>query len=118
MAQLESMIQSNLGIADQFVQSFERPYGRLWKKQLLVDAKKTNIEQFARAISSHASDARWQQLRETGSRLGSTAALVGVILLLYFFVNAVTKGYFVWRSRAIALLLALVGVITIIALVQ
>jgi hypothetical protein len=41
--------------------------------------------------------------------------LVVVILLLYFFVNAVTKGYFVWRLRAVALLLAIVGLLTVLA---
>ena len=40
-----------------------------------------------------------------------------VIGLLYAFVNAVTKGYFMWRLRAVAFLAAIATVLIVFAVV-
>lgn len=110
--QVESALSRGVGITDRLVQQFERPYGKVWKQSLLIDQSKGTIDRYAREISAVARADRAQQV----GTWGSTAALVSVIVLLYFFVNAVTKGYFVWRLRAVALLVAIAGILSIMAL--
>jgi hypothetical protein len=114
--QIQSSMNQDVGVADQFVQGFDRPYGRVWKKSLLIDATPTTIDKLARKISLAARQDLAQRNAESWRTWGSTGGLVVVILLLYFFVNAVTKGYFVWRLRAVALLLAIVGLLTVLAM--
>ena len=43
------------------------------------------------------------------------AAFLAVIVLLYMLVNSLTKGYFMWRLRAGALLLTIVGILVALA---
>jgi hypothetical protein len=114
--QIQASLNRDLGVADQFVQRFDRPYGRVWKKSLLIDATPATIDKLARNISLAARQDLARRTSENWRTWGSTGGLVGVILLLYFFVNAVTKGYFVWRLRAVALLLAIVGLLTVLAM--
>lgn len=109
--QTEAALSRGVGIADRLVQQFDRPYGKVWKQSLLIDASKSTLDRYARDISAVARADRAQQV----GTWGSTAALVAVIVLLYFFVNAVTKGYFVWRLRAVALLVAIAGILSIMA---
>ncbi len=116
VGQIETQLQRNVGIADQFVQRFDRPYGRVWHKMLLLDGSKSTIDTLARNIAARARADYAQKQRDRFWSFGSTGALAVVILLLYFFVNAVTKGYFVWRLRAAALLLAIVGIIVAMSL--
>ncbi len=116
--QIGSALSRGIGVKDQFVQRFTRPYGNVWRKMLLIDASPQSIQAISRHISSVAwadRDDKIQQRNEQVAAAGSTLALVGVIVLLYFFVNAVTKGYFVWRLRAIALLVAIAGILAVIA---
>jgi hypothetical protein len=113
--QIQASLNQDVGVADQFVQRFDRPYGRVWKKSLLIDATPATIDKLARKISLAARQDLAQRRAESWRTWGSTGGLVVVILLLYFFVNAVTKGYFVWRLRAVALLLAIVGLLTVLA---
>jgi hypothetical protein len=109
--QVEQALSRGVGVADRFVQKFDRPYGPVWKQSLLIDASRTTLDKYAKEISAVARAERAQQV----GTWRSTGALVVVILLLYFFVNAVTKGYFVWRLRAVALLAAIVGILAVMA---
>jgi hypothetical protein len=38
-----------------------------------------------------------------------------VLVLLYLFLNAVTRGYYAWRLRAAALMLAIVAILGVFA---
>jgi len=55
------------------------------------------------------------QLGRRAGALGAVAGLAVVIGLLYAFINAVTKGYFMWRLRAVALLVAIAAVLIVFA---
>ncbi len=108
---LESLLKQDRFIRDRFVPGFERPYGKVWQASLLVDASADSIDEMA----SHCARLARAEFGAKAVTLGSMAGMVGVIVLLYLFVNAVTKGYFVWRLRAAALLLGIAGILIVLA---
>lgn len=110
-ARLEALLRQERFLTDSLVQCIERPYGKVWQASILVDASSANIDALA-------ADCTRQARAEFGAKAvtaGSMAGMVGVIVLLYFFVNAVTKGYFVWRLRAVALLSGIAGILIVLA---
>jgi hypothetical protein len=98
-------------VADRFVQRFSRPYGDVWREQVLIDASPQKIDELVNFYTRVAQ----AQLGKTVTNFGTLGVLVGIILLAYAFLNAATKGYFVWRLRAAALLLAIVAVLVVVA---
>jgi hypothetical protein len=110
-ARLEARLRQGEHVTDRFIQTYQRPYGQVWQISILVDASSDDINEMARHCASLAR-------AEFGAKavtFGSIAGLFGVILLLYFLVNAVTRGYFLWRLRAAALLLGIAGILIVLA---
>jgi len=98
---------SKVLVADTFVQRFQRPYGDVWQASILLDASQANIQKLNESYNRTAT----AQLGRRAGALGAVAGLAVVIGLLYAFINAVTKGYFMWRLRAVAILVAIAGVL-------
>jgi hypothetical protein len=117
--QLESMFRQGKHVEDTFVQCLEGPNGQVWRASILVNASASNVDQI---IAHVGQTARAQVAAETARRVervrgwGSVAAFLAVIVLLYLLVNSLTKGYFVWRLRAGALLLTIAGILVALAL--
>lgn len=100
-------------VTDRFIQRFRRPYGDVWQQWVLVDASPAKLR---RVVRGARADVRaW---RETWFwRVGSLMGVVCVVFVVYLFLNAATKGYYVWSLRLMALLLGvvLVGVLLLLA---
>jgi hypothetical protein len=105
-------VQSNASkvlVADQFVQRFERPYGDVWQASILLDASQPNIQLLNQSYNRTAT-VQYSNKAKTWSAMGGIAIVIG---LLYAFINAVTRGYFMWRLRAFAILAAIAGVLVL-----
>ncbi|CAN5665420.1 hypothetical protein BH09PLA1_BH09PLA1_34720 [soil metagenome] len=105
-------VQSNASkvlVADQFVQRFQRPYGDVWQASILLDASQPNIQLLNQSYDKTAT-AQYSNKAKTWSAMAGIAIVIG---LLYAFVNAVTRGYFMWRLRAVAILAAIAGVLVL-----
>ncbi|MBC8105497.1 MAG: hypothetical protein H7Z14_02815 [Anaerolineae bacterium] len=105
-------VQSNASkvlVADQFVQRFERPYGDVWQASILLDASQSNIQLLNQSYNRTAT-AQYSNKTKTWSAMAGIALVIG---LLYAFINAVTRGYFMWRLRAFAILAAIAGVLVL-----
>lgn len=105
-------VQSNASkvlVADQFVQRFERPYGDVWQASMLLDASQPNIQLLNQSYNRTAT-AQFSKRTTTWSAMAGVAIVIG---LLYAFINAVTRGYFMWRLRAVAILAAIAGVLVL-----
>jgi hypothetical protein len=102
---------SKLLIADTFVQKFERPYGDVWQASILIDASQPNIQLLDESYSRTAR-AQFHTRASAWTAMGGVAIVIG---LLYMFANAVTRGYFMWRLRAVAILAAIAGVLVLFA---
>jgi len=98
-------------IRDVFVQRFNRPYGDVWQASVLVDASPRVIDNL---VDSYSAVARVKD-SDTKRSVFAVGGIVVVIVLLYCFLNAITKGYFMWRLRAAAFLMAIGAVLLLFA---
>ena len=97
-------------ILDRFVQSFEGTAGKIWRQALLVDASAEKLKNLAqrKAVIARA--------RNT-SFAGMFFSIIGLIVLItvvYAFLNAATKGYYVWSLRIAGVVFALVVIILLL----
>lgn len=93
-------------IADRFTQRLEAPYGQIWQTSLLIDASPSKVA----ALASKC-DGRLLALQRHGRHTAlSVLGIIAVVCLVYAFLNAATKGYFVWSLRAVTLALIAGGV--------
>lgn len=105
-------VQSNASkvlVADQFVQRFARPYGDVWQASILLDASQSNIQLLNQSYNRTAT-VQYSKTTKTWSAMAGVAIVIG---LMYAFINAVTRGYFMWRLRAVAILAAIAGVLVL-----
>ena len=116
---INSALSNRHHIEDSFAQRLESTSGEVWKAWVLAEASPENVD----ALASYVSEAARAQAAATKARQaeqargwGSVAGFLGVILLLYMLINALTKGYFLWRLRAAALLLSIVGILIVLAI--
>ena len=112
--QLEQIIERELldrqYVVDRFVQSFQRPYGRVWSAAVLVDASPENLETLGVALRQHHRAER-QAWAHTALSVGG---LLLLICLVYLFLNAATKGYYVWMLRVGAVAVVVVGIVAVL----
>jgi hypothetical protein len=113
MRRIENDIRNGGLVSDRFVQSFDRPYGRIWREAILV--KMPSQDYFAdQAVAvQKIEQASWAKLVKM---IGSTVGLVLLICVMYLFLNSVTKGYFVGMLRIGGVVAALVIAAVVILL--
>jgi hypothetical protein len=98
-------------ILDRFVQSFEGAAGKIWRQALLIDASTEKLTQLARRKADMVR-ARKMSLART---FFSIAGLLVLITMVYLFLNAATKGYYVWSLRIAGFVLALILIFLLLA---
>ena len=98
-------------IVDRFVQSFEGTAGKIWRQALLLDVSNQKINQLALNIAN-ISRARRNHLART---IFSVAGLLGLITVVYGFLNAATKGYYSWSLRIAGVVLAVILIFLLLA---
>ena len=109
-----SDLQENGLIVDTFVQSFEGSVGKIWRQAVLLDVSGSKVAQLFNLKSGAV-----RQVRESWARMGLSG--VGVVLLIgviYFFLNMATRGYYEWSLRIASVVLAIVGVLSILMVVR
>ncbi len=111
---LRSRIRAELNsgnlVTDRFIQRFRRPYGDVWQQWVLVDASPAKLRSVVRSAQA---DVRAR--RETWFwRVGSLMGVVCVVFVVYLFLNAATKGYYVWSLRLVAVILAFVLILVLL----
>lgn len=108
-------------VRDGFAQTFERPYGKLYRQMLLVDCSEQTLQELARPIAQRlwseqaATERAVEQQRWTWAKMVmSIAALVGLTILVYALLNAATKGYYSWVLRIVAVALIAGGILFVV----
>lgn len=91
-------------VSDQYLEHVNRPYGELWRCSLLIDLTPARARQISNATLAAARSGNRQQMTVWASALG----MILVLVLTYFFLNAATKGYFVWKLRAAVVMMLIV----------
>ena len=99
-------------VVDRFTQRFSGMAGPIWRQALLVDTSQSKLAELA---SKKIGMSRVK--RETWGKMGIT--LIGMfvlICLVYFFLNAATRGYYAWALRIAVAVLMVVGVFLVLTL--
>jgi hypothetical protein len=97
-------ILENGMIIDRFVQSFEGTAGKIWRQALLIDASREKLNQLVRRNAIIARARKFSIMRT----FFSIAGLFILIILVYVFLNAATKGYYMWSLRIAGFVLVLI----------
>ena len=93
-----------------FGQSFTRPYGTVYRQAILVAATPGELGVLITRYFKYAGGVRESWVRI----LLSSAGLVVLITVVYLFLNAATRGYYVWSIRAAATFVVIAGVVFVI----
>jgi hypothetical protein len=101
-------------IVDRFAQSFEGSVGKVWRQALLIDVSGSKLAQLAGKKARELREAKMSWARMGLSAVG-VVVLIGVI---YFFLNMATMGYYEWSLRIASVVLAVVGVLSILMVVH
>ncbi|MGH7180195.1 MAG: hypothetical protein ACREJC_22645 [Tepidisphaeraceae bacterium] len=111
--QLIAVLRKGQLVSDRFVQTYDRPYGRVYNASVLLDASPASLGSLRRSLASE----NRAQIAEYARRGASFVGLIAVVTLLYWMVNAVTRGYFMWTLRSAALLVVAAGAVVIVMIV-
>ncbi len=104
---LRASIEDNTFVVDRFSQQLTGRSGNVWRATLLIEAQPPRLAAIA-DVGRVASQER--QFTRRAAEL-SVLLMVGLVLVLYFVVNELTKGYFVWNLRAVTMLALLTMVV-------
>jgi hypothetical protein len=109
---IKSALVLGSGITDRKLDRIEKPYGMLWKQSFTIDATPSSIQNnFAKPLEQLADS----QANGWRTQAGGVLGLSAIIFLLYLFLNSATKGYFVWKLRAAAVLVVIVALLSVFA---
>jgi hypothetical protein len=101
-------------IVDRFAQGFEGSVGKVWRQALLLDVSGPKLAQLAGKKARE-----FRQAKMTWARMGlSAVGVVVLIAVIYFFLNMATMGYYEWSLRIASVVLAVVGVLSILMVVH
>lgn len=90
------------------VQHFKRPYGSVYQEVLLLRVEEPAT---ANLLASAYADSMGAMFGALGRKAVSVVALVVLLGGVYLFLNAATKGYYVWSLRIATGLLIAAGVL-------
>lgn len=100
-------------VEDRFAQQFQKPYGTVYQHHLLL---KINDAEMASAAARYAYELYTiRQTQSSGMRwkVLSTVGLIVLICMVYLFLNAATKGYYVWSLRTAGAVAVVAGLIVL-----
>jgi hypothetical protein len=109
---IENALRGGGFIRDEFLQRFEPGYGVVYRTALLVDASPNRLDALAGQYGSMTADERLHVNRNVVSVVG----LVLLIVVVYLFLNAATKGYYVWSLRLGSVAIIAAGIYTVMKL--
>jgi hypothetical protein len=102
---------ANQIIADQFTQSLRTSTARVWRHAVLLNLQPRQI----RSLLQQKTREIQHMHRNWAKDLMSLAGLALVVFILYIFLNAATKGYYVWSLRVIAVV-TIAGIVVVLLL--
>ncbi|MBN2376735.1 MAG: hypothetical protein JXD22_10050 [Sedimentisphaerales bacterium] len=89
-------------VQDRFVQSLDGSAGRIWREAILLDISPEKLQKLNKSVHQTRTIHRRSLLAKTFSAAG----LLVLICLVYLFLNAATKGYYLWSLRIAAVVIA------------
>jgi hypothetical protein len=97
-------------IVDRFTQSFRGTAGRIWRQAILLDLSQQKLNQVLQTKVRRSQTVHRVWIEKVGSLLG----LALIVLILYIFLNAATKGYYTITLKIVAFALVVVGIAAVV----
>ena len=101
------MVRSGDLVADRFSQRLSRPYGDVWREAILIDVTPARLAGFYQ----QADEAESVAFSSRTGRLLGFVAIMFIATILYFVLNAITRGYY--RMPVVMIVGALVLLVVI-----
>jgi hypothetical protein len=105
-----SDVQNNRLESDRFAEQFSRPYGKVWTESVLLDVSPDRIQPLVDQYR-HQLNVQNLQLRR---RAGLGGFAIAATALIYLVLNSVTRGYFTFRLRLVAMVIVAAVLILIV----
>jgi len=102
--------KANKLIVDNFTQSFQGTAGRIWRQAILLDVSQPKLNQLLQTKVRHSQTVHRVWVEKVGSLLG----LALIVLILYIFLNAATKGYYTITLKIVAFVLVVVAIAAVV----
>jgi hypothetical protein len=99
-------------VSDRFVQSFDGAAGRIWRQALLIDTSQEKLNKLADIKLGQLWSTRMTWARMISSAIGLTI----LICVVYFFLDAATRGYYTLVLRVAAAVLIAAAIFFIFSL--
>jgi len=94
-------------VQDRFVQSLDGSAGRIWREAVLLEISGEKVKKLIQTVYQNHTI----QYSHIARKLFSAVGLLVLICLVYLFLNAATKGYYVWSLRIAALIIGIAFII-------
>ena len=94
-------VQNSRLEADRFAEQFSRPYGKVWTESVLLDVSSDRIQ---RLVNEYRQQIDVRHLQER-RRAGVGGFVIAATALLYLVLNSLTRGYFTFRLRLVAMII-------------
>ena len=101
-------------ILDQFSQSFNSTNSRIWRHAILLDLDSNKLTPLLQSRVSTTTRERVSHRLRWARQFGSLGGLALIVLVLYVFLNAATKGYYTWSLRIAAVILIGVFIVALL----
>jgi len=101
-------VQNSRLEADRFAEQFSRPYGKVWTESVLLDVSPDRVQ---RVVDEYRQQINVRHLQER-RRAGVGGFVIEATALLYLVLNSLTRGYFTFRLRLVAMII--VGAVLIL----
>jgi 4-amino-4-deoxy-L-arabinose transferase-like glycosyltransferase len=99
-------------ILDRFTQRFSGMAGPIWREAMLVDISQPRLAELAQQKMALTRVARFTWART----VVTLAGMFVLICVVYFFLNAATRGYYTWSLRIALTILLGIGVFLVLTL--
>lgn len=117
--EIERRLRSGAWPQFYFIQKFDQPYGAVYRAAVVVSTERDDHLEVAQAAwdnyQASQAHAEGRQHHQRSKFVGGIA-FVACVALIYTVLNVVTKGYYLWSLRTMAILLAAGGVLLLILL--
>lgn len=106
---LRGELRSQVYVADRFEQKFQQNGRSIWWEVMLINASDRNLDLLVKRCVQGKGRQEWTWSQTAGSAAG----LLGLVCVVYLFLNLATRGYYVWVLRGAVVVIILVIVILV-----
>jgi hypothetical protein len=107
---LRAELRGSIYVTDRFEQKFQQNGTSIWWEGMLINSSDRNLDLLAQRCAQGGGRQEWTWARTAGSAAG----LLGLVCVVYLFMNLATRGYYVWALRGTVVVVLLIVILVIV----